>query len=1415
MAASLITKVVADIHELEAGLKKAEALWRKYEETARKAASLTLTGGTLSGGGGGGAASAAAQQKSDLKLKEEELKASLKRQQAELAAALKENGALQSDARKRDLQAEQANQKARLEAVKAAFTEERELRRQDAADARRIAQQNAREGTREARLAAQAAREVVREDVRGRKGSEQFQAARDKETRAEIRAFQQIRAAELALEKEADQAGERAFKEAQQAKRRELAETRRQAQKALREQAAEERETARAATEARRAEAGLLRGNIRQVVGTGAGAGPPFRPIPTGSRPEDIRALRQHLAEAEGVGARLSRTLRRIGEEDLRTASQSAHFFANALKLAAGSAILGGFAAIVREGINLNREWERFRFGLGTALALTSKVVDAQGNLVNGARAFRVFAADGEKLFKGIRTEANKTILTTEELTEVVTTNFANALRAGIPEKEIINLTSRIAQVAKSVGLQGGTPQLVQEVRAILQGDTLRGATVAQILGLTPKGIKDAKESGTLLKLLNDRLAGAKPLVDAFGKSSEAAFTTLQAKAQDFLRFSLEDVFKRLTGRVLNFNEALSDDKIKQFASTTGKVLSDLFRPIESFLDSGRGEKLAETFAKAFEAVGAFANSSAFDSILKLFNYMVDNHVAILEVLGGFQLFKGANAVNTTISNLGRPGGLLAGTSLGSRVAGGVPGLLGREAAELGGGAAAGAAGARSITGLRAAGATFGALGLRGTIASLFTAGGTGLGAAAGGAASLGGLLAVPALLAGGTLAARDLAETNLGLQRAALTREPGARSPQRLGIARQALQDVERQAREATERGEFVPIERKFPVALGGDQERTIQLSLASARKRVEVEQGLQAKLAAEVKTGGDHRVANEQAVNKQILDLGRIQGVLRTAQLQGDVRRQIELETALNIASAQVDEQGNKKFFKNEQERQAAIQAAREEGGRKLRELDRKALLDTAKLDAEAAQNRRRQRRVDLQRDLDDVQERVRTRAISPAQGGQQAADLRQKARNEDLRELRETRDRASEIEDAFSKLTIRATREQRKAREDLAAYERQVARQARDLAKERIDAERSVTEAIVQQARTREDVGLRRATRGQREAAEAAIAGSAVGLRIQNRFDRQFARAVEVPLEGQYPSAADFRSPGVDTGIRKVVDRAAANTFTTKFIRELASAVLTSGAVTPNEVEKVVKEELQKADISLPRTSIRGLTRQLASINVAGATSGLQGENIQRGREAEELGLAPGLTGAEESELIALQLQAGAGNQSGALRLRELERKRTVSTKGAAQFGADQGVRSSQEALARAAEQEVDARREAAKQLADLRSGVAETRISLEKDFLGLGKQARDLQPDLKAFGDELGKLKNVVGEIAKLTPEGAATRAAAIGPKQVNLTVDLRGGLGEGTVTDPIVQVVLDKVLQRLQHDLKRGPVGAAR
>lgn len=1315
---SLITRVLADIRELEKALTAAERRWKLYNERASKLAAVSVSGGAFGSFAprGGGATSATAQQKSDLKRQEEEFKASLKRQQSELEAALR----ARSEARK--------SAQARDEAIlKAGLDKERELLRQRG----QSALQEQRNQDRLASEARAASRRASERDEREARAAElravREAAAEAKRLAREERAIRETQ--RLFREKTAkdEQFARRKIEEDARRREREADQRRRRTEREIeRTQARQERETRdarrvaeRVATQSRRDEASSLRGQITRLVGPGVGAGPPFGPLPTGSGPEAIVQLRRHLELANSAGARLSRTLRRIGDEDLRKMEQGARFFRNAIAAAVGAAAIGGFAALVKRGIELNREWERFRFGLGTALSLTSKVVDAQGKTVTGARAFRVFAQDAEGFFKQIRGEANKTILTTEELVQVVTENFANAVRAGIPEQQIVGVASRIAQVGKSLGLPGGAQQLSQETRAILEGENLRNATVAKTLGLTTERIKQAKEEGKLLELINSELTKADVIIKNFEQSSEAAFTTLLSKGQDFLRLTLEDVFKRLTGRVLDFNKELSSENIERFARRAGRTFTNLFRPIERFIESGQAAKLGEAFAQGFRALDRLVSSGAFDKALGFFNFLVANADKIVLVLGALGALRGLNAIGQGLANLRRPGGALARA---------LP-TAAESAGGFAGGAIAGTAGAR----------------LRG----LFTRAGAGAAARGVGGALLGPLTFIgtaAAELGLGSVKLRREAEDALSEQRAGIQREPGQRAVrQRLGIARDALQQVQAQIREAAARGERPTTQTPFPVALGGDSERTIQLSFEQAQRRVQIAEETQNKLRRIEKAGGDRRVQDIGEKVKQILDLEKIGFEQRIAQFEGNVKKQIELETVLAVAGAQV----GKDAIKNEEQRQRFIAAARAEGGRKLRELERTAFFDTARAEADATGNRRLGRQVGAGEDIAGIRDRVRTQQITAEQGQRQINARLRQFRREDLEDFRSTRDRAVAIQDDFQRATLRALREQRDARKSLVDFQRQLAREERSLVRERIQAERDLTEAIRQQQERREDVALSRGQRALRDRAEQQLAGFRV------------------------------RGPGLFTP-----DTDLGTLLASSEARRLAGTV----GGTPSDFAGVGQLRGQQL--------VRDLTERL----LRGDIEGVLGEVRERRIPVDR---------ADLREIAITLAQGGLGLEEQRV---GLGRRREVAGEFRDLAEGERAVQERRERLGELGEREADLREDAARNFRDLVDRIADSTIDLRDQFNNIAKQARELVPDLGQFGAALKPLANIVNEIAKLTPGSAAARAAALGPANVNLTVDLQGALGSGTVLDPLVEQILSVVFSKLEQQFRRGPVG---
>ena len=363
---------------------------------------------------------------------------------------------------------------------------------------------------------------------------------------------------------------------------------------------------ARAAEAARRREEGFrTTETIGDLRGKISGLGE--RPISVSAAdPQAVSKLAAQFAEANSSAARFGRTIDGIVRRDIHNLNQNIDYFVKRLQFIGTAAVLGGLTALVKRGFELNLEWERYRLALSASLALTHDVVTEQGKLVTGARAISFIGRESEKLFKILRKEANETILETNELIQVFTENVGNAARAGLTVDQFKPIASNVAQLAKAIGLPGGAAQASQEIRAILEGQNLRNATIAKTIGLTTESINKAKEEGRLFEFLMSKFKDAQPIIDDFAKSATALWSSLVSKGQDFIRLSFEKVFERARISMKELNSEVTDSKIEEIAG-----------------------RFADAMVRGLDAMRDFAKSDAWGKFTTLFNLIIKSPLAL------------------------------------------------------------------------------------------------------------------------------------------------------------------------------------------------------------------------------------------------------------------------------------------------------------------------------------------------------------------------------------------------------------------------------------------------------------------------------------------------------------------------------------------------------------------------------------------------------------------------------------------------------------------------------------------------------------------------------------------------------------------------------------------------------------------
>jgi hypothetical protein len=410
---------------------------------------------------------------------------------------------------------------------------------------------------------------------------------------------------------------------------------------------------------------------MREVFGPGGGRGDTHRVL--SGAVQDAARLRKEAAPLPNLFGATAKTI----SGQLNKALETSFRIANELKLLVGFGVLGGVAGLVAEGFKLNKEFEQFRITMGATVALTHDVVDATGRIVEGPQKLNFILGQTPKFFQEIRKLAAETLLEQNELVQTISENIGLAAQAGFKintaqqRQQTFGVLANIAQLAKAIGLPGGQRQLTQEVRALLQGERLQGATIAKILGFT-SGTEIARLQGQpsragnanrFIDELTARLKAAQPFLDQFKNSFSGLATTLISQGKEFLRLSFLPVFQRLVEVMKRLRDQFGDDAIQRGAQRIGEAMANIVDGIIRLGTSTGGQ----LFFKLFELLAANA-----DKLLALFLSM--------KVLGGISALTGLQgAGGAAITGAGVGAGARAGGGLLKAGVTGIAGAIGTE----------------------------------------------------------------------------------------------------------------------------------------------------------------------------------------------------------------------------------------------------------------------------------------------------------------------------------------------------------------------------------------------------------------------------------------------------------------------------------------------------------------------------------------------------------------------------------------------------------------------------------------------------------------------------------------------------------------------------------------------------------------
>ena len=213
--------------------------------------------------------------------------------------------------------------------------------------------------------------------------------------------------------------------------------------------------------------------------------------------------------------------------------------------------IVGSAESFLRSAIQASVQMEQMRFGLATVLGAWNEVRDAQGRVLTGAERYNALLSLSGELMRSIRAEANRTILETSELMELVQSGLGYAYAKGLSADQAVRVMSAIGQAGKLMGLSG--PMLVQEVRALLGGGRLESSQIAMAFGITREMLErsGAELADALLRALSSVTDAASVAADRL----DVQWSTLTSQVQE----ALAQVGDGLTGGLARFLKQLND----------------------------------------------------------------------------------------------------------------------------------------------------------------------------------------------------------------------------------------------------------------------------------------------------------------------------------------------------------------------------------------------------------------------------------------------------------------------------------------------------------------------------------------------------------------------------------------------------------------------------------------------------------------------------------------------------------------------------------------------------------------------------------------------------------------------------------------------------------------------------------------
>lgn len=264
------------------------------------------------------------------------------------------------------------------------------------------------------------------------------------------------------------------------------------------------------------------------------------------------------------------------------------------LKTAAGALGLGILAKqlydIGHAAVTAREDIVSLQGSINAIISANHELRDSGGALITGIEKIKTMGQVTGQVFRQLQIDALKTSDTTKGLIEKFSAALSPGLGAGMNLDQIRQLTVSASVAMSTLKVEAG--QARSEIRALLTGDELDNAQLAQSLGFKSKAqITELRNSGKLFDEVMSRMADFKAAGEIQARTLTGVGSSLEDLAQKYAEVAgtranekLTEGFGELLDKIQEADGSLTTfgEELMQLGRLSGEVLGDMST---SFLD--------------------------------------------------------------------------------------------------------------------------------------------------------------------------------------------------------------------------------------------------------------------------------------------------------------------------------------------------------------------------------------------------------------------------------------------------------------------------------------------------------------------------------------------------------------------------------------------------------------------------------------------------------------------------------------------------------------------------------------------------------------------------------------------------------------------------------------------------------------